>query len=189
MSKKQIYPGAQVQEPLFGSSMPAPPFSLMLLVAALEGQPSDTILVQLQRRHGCPVSREVRYIGKISGARSIRNLASEMAIPVRTYLRIAARSRRQATVAVRPSASAALRDRNTIFPSLCGEIRSPAAAFRSAQRVSSRCQSKDGVAHPLCPIRRKFAVALRRPGPIPLTICHGRTASSTSRRRGGVVSR
>jgi hydroxymethylglutaryl-CoA synthase len=151
MAKKLGFAPAQIQNPLFdkmGNTGTA--FCLMLLVSALEeAQSGDTILVvNYGNGADCLLLRITENIRKARNRRAIKHcLALKLMIPdFQTYLGFRHNPPEGSLYPpVRPSASAILRDRDSIFRlyggkcSVCGSTQYP------PQRVCVRCRAKDSM--------------------------------------------
>ena len=151
MARKLGFGPAQVQDPLFtkmGNTGTA--FCPMLLVAALEeANPGDTILLA-NYGNGADILflKVTENIGKIKNRRGIkRNLAQKMTIPdYDTYLCYRHGPPNGSYYPpVRPSASALLRERDSIFRLHGGKCKECGTIQYPPQRVCSRCKAKDSM--------------------------------------------
>ena len=125
-------------------------FCPMLLVAALEeANPGDTILLA-NYGNGADILflKVTENIGKIKNRRGIkRNLAQKMTIPdYDTYLCYRHSPPNGSYYPpVRPSASAILRERDSIFRLHGGKCKECGTIQYPPQRVCSRCKAKDSM--------------------------------------------
>jgi hydroxymethylglutaryl-CoA synthase len=152
MAKRLGFAPLQVQDPLFGKmGNTGAAFCPMLLVAALEeAKPDDTILVA---SYGNGVDtllfKVTENISKVSGRRGIQgNLGIKRTIPdYESYLGFRHNPPSESSLypPVRPSASAILRDRDSIFRLYGGKCKSCSTTQYPAQRVCSRCKAKDSM--------------------------------------------
>jgi 3-hydroxy-3-methylglutaryl CoA synthase len=152
MAKRLGFAPSQVQDALWGKlGNTGTAFCPMLLVAALEeSRPGDTILVAT---YGNGVDtmffRVTDRIAKIGDRRGIkRNLGIKRTIPdYESYLGIRHNPPPGSSLypPVRPSASAILRDRDSIFRLYGGKCASCGTIQYPPQRICSRCKTKDGM--------------------------------------------
>jgi hydroxymethylglutaryl-CoA synthase len=151
MTKKLGFAPTQVEDALFakmGNTGAA--FCPMLLVATLEeAKPGDTILLA-NYGNGADILylKVTENICKIKSRRGIkRNLALTMTIPdYDTYLSYRHRPPDGSYYPpVRPSASALLRERDSIFRLHGGKCKSCSTVQYPPQRICSRCKAKDSM--------------------------------------------
>ncbi len=151
MVKKLGLTPAQVQDPLFGKmGNTGAAFCPMLLVAALEeARPGDTILLA-NYGNGADILlfKVTENIGRILSRRGIkRNLAVKLMIPdYDTYLCYRHRPPDGSYYPpARPSASAILRERDSIFRLQGGKCKSCGSIQYPPQRICTRCKAKDSM--------------------------------------------
>lgn len=151
MAKKLGFAPAQVQDPLFGKmGNTGAAFCLMLLVAALEdAKPGDTLLVA-SYGNGVDVLllKVTDRIGTRAGRCGLRqHIARKLMVPdYEAYLGFRHNPPEgNYYPPVRPSASAAWRDRDAIFRLFAGKCRSCGTVQYPPQRVCGRCRAKDSM--------------------------------------------
>jgi hydroxymethylglutaryl-CoA synthase len=151
MAKRLGLAPAQIQDALFGKmGNTGAAFCPMLLVAALEeSRPGDTILLA-NYGNGADILylKVTDNIGKIKNRRGIRNnLERKMMIPdFDTYLSYRHRPPAGSYYPpVRPSASAILRERDSIFRLHGGKCKNCGSIQYPPQRICTRCKAKDSM--------------------------------------------
>jgi hydroxymethylglutaryl-CoA synthase len=151
MAKRLGFAPEQVQDPLFGKlGNTGAAFCPMLLISALEeAKPGDTILLA-NYSNGVDilflkVTENIRKVGSRRGIK--RNLTLKMPIPdYDTYLEFRHRPPAGSYYPpVRPSASAILRERDSIFRLYGGQCKDCSSIQYPPQRICSRCKAKDSM--------------------------------------------